>query len=425
MTTLRASVRAVRRYLLARQGLLASASAVPWRKRLAGADGVAEAIRRLEAVQVDPVSAVAPNHHLVLAARVGRYDPSRLESLYPAGRVFEYASNARCILPAEDLPAYAVVMEHFWTAAAARREREKAVLLGVLAALDERPGLSARQLGQRTEAWSAGYMPAEDAPDADSPWIPPLGLLLLGGRIAVSRRAGNEKGYAVTERLFPATLVGRMQEARAAYGRDAAGTLQAFREFLLEKYLRAFGVFSLADPRFGWRRMGPAAKKAAVEARVRAGRLVALEIEGVRRAYFAPPEAADAFPRLEADEPTPLVTFLPPLDNLLWSRSRLADLFGFEYTWEVYVPPSKRVFGHYAMPILEGDRLIGRMDPRLDRRAGRLRILRLDLEPHVAAGPRRARRIGRALDAFTGTLGAGDWTVERTRPEDLVRLLAR
>lgn len=65
---------------------------------------------------------------------------------------------------------------------------------------------------------------------------------------------------------------------------------------------------------------------------------------------------------------------MPPLDSVLWRRERLADLFGFDYTWEIYVPPAKRRFGPYAMPILHGDRFIGRVNPRLDREKGVLMV---------------------------------------------------
>ncbi|MFP3339879.1 crosslink repair DNA glycosylase YcaQ family protein, partial [Micrococcus sp. SIMBA_131] len=75
--------------------------------------------------------------------------------------------------------------------------------------------------------------------------------------------------------------------------------------------------------------------------------------------------------------------FLPPLDNLLWSRERIKDLFDFDYKWEIYTPRVKRQYGPYAMPILYGDRLIGRMDPQIDRKNKVLIVRLLQLEPEV------------------------------------------
>jgi uncharacterized protein YcaQ len=111
---------------------------------------------------------------------------------------------------------------------------------------------------------------------------------------------------------------------------------------------------------------------------------------------------------------------LAPLDNLLWRRERLEDLFGFRYRWEGYTPLAQRRYGHYAMPILWGSHLIGRLDPRLDRERGRLIVRLLHLERGVA--PTRALRRGlqAALETFSAFHGAREFTVERTEPTRLL-----
>ena len=111
--------------------------------------------------------------------------------------------------------------------------------------------------------------------------------------------------------------------------------------------------------------------------------------------------------------------FLAPLDNLLWRRSRLRDLFRFEYTWEVYLPPRKRRYGHYAMPILFGDRLIGRLDPHLDREARRLVIRLLHLEPGIRPTGRLRRVLREALESFARFHGAAGLDIGRTVPPGL------
>ena len=113
------------------------------------------------------------------------------------------------------------------------------------------------------------------------------------------------------------------------------------------------------------------------------------------------------------------IRFLPPLDNLLWRRERVADLFSFDYTWEVYVPAAKRRYGYYAMPILAGDRLIGRMDPRLDRANGRLIVRLLHLEPQVRPTRQLRRNLRGALEAFAHFHQAVEIDVERADPKGL------
>jgi uncharacterized protein YcaQ len=188
---------------------------------------------------------------------------------------------------------------------------------------------------------------------------------------------------------------------------------------LLDKYLRAYRIFDLGDFRFGWRRIPAPERRRIVGRYIDEGTIVPLEVTGVKRRYFALAEDVERIRRHERDAgafSADHVRFLAPLDNLLWRRERLADLFDFTYTWEIYTPAHKRRFGYYTMPILAGDRLIGRMDPRLDRTRGRLVVQALHLESGVKATPALRRALRGALDAFAAFHGAGEVTVERTVP---------
>lgn len=141
-----------------------------------------------------------------------------------------------------------------------------------------------------------------------------------------------------------------------------------------------------------------------------------LRVESARRTYFVPAAQLPLLEALAAAEVEPRIFFLPPLDNVLWRRERLLDLFGFDYTREIYVPEVRRRFGPYAMPILEGDALIGRLDPRLERERGILHVRRLVLEPGVAADRARAARISAELHALAGFLGASSVCVGDIEP---------
>jgi uncharacterized protein YcaQ len=100
------------------------------------------------------------------------------------------------------------------------------------------------------------------------------------------------------------------------------------------------------------------------------------------------------------------ITFRPPRENLLWSRKRLEDLFDFEYRWEIYTPAAKRKYGYYAMPILAGDRIIGRMDPRLDDKQKYLKVLLLQIEPGIKVTARLRKQLQRGLERFAKSHGA-------------------
>lgn len=119
------------------------------------------------------------------------------------------------------------------------------------------------------------------------------------------------------------------------------------------------------------------------------GRLIPVQVEGIKGERFVVAEDLDHLARAERElhdgsppgDADPGAAFLAPLDPLCWDRDLLRRLFGFDYIWEVYVPQPKRRWGYYVLPILFGDRLVGRIEPRLDRRAKTLRVVGLWWEP--------------------------------------------
>ena len=132
---------------------------------------------------------------------------------------------------------------------------------------------------------------------------------------------------------------------------------------------------------------------------VELGELVPVEVEGVTGKRFV---VRDDVELLQAPpEPPPSVAFLSPYDALVWDRRLLGSLFGFEYVWELYVPPAKRRWGWYVLPILFRDRLVGRIEPRIDAADGSVQVLAVwwedGFEPDRAEG---------FVDAMREALGA-------------------
>ncbi|HET7567651.1 MAG TPA: crosslink repair DNA glycosylase YcaQ family protein, partial [Gaiellaceae bacterium] len=149
------------------------------------------------------------------------------------------------------------------------------------------------------------------------------------------------------------------------------------------------------DPRFP----DSPGRRALHESLVEAGEIVPVRVEGVKGVRFV---LADELPLLEAPpEPPPAVAFLSPFDPLVWERKLVGELFGFDYVWELFVPPAKRRWGWYVLPILFGDRLVGRFEPRIDREQAAVQILELWWEDGFA--PARADGF---VDAMRDALGA-------------------
>jgi uncharacterized protein YcaQ len=199
------------------------------------------------------------------------------------------------------------------------------------------------------------------------------------GTLGIARRDGNLRVYDLAERLYPAAL---LAERRPEHEQQQHRLLSRYRGHGLlgasgNQELWVGGLGHAAD-RAGWR-----------AALVEAGRLVPITVEGLRGERFVIAEDLplldQAVREVEAGRPPggaePGVALLAPLDPLCWDRDLLRRLFDFDYVWEVYVPAAKRRWGYYVLPVLFGDRLVGRIEPRIERRAATLRVLDLWWEP--------------------------------------------
>ena len=232
-----------------------------------------------------------------------------------------------------------------------------------------------------------------------------LEALAEAGVLGIARRDGNRRVYDLAERLFPAELLAE---------RPPPDEQQRHR--LLSRY-RAHGLLGTggqAELWFGTTRR--ATERAVRRAElVASGALIEVAVEGLRGPRYLPSDALATLDAAEAEvrdgvppgRAEPGVAFLAALDPFVWDRALLRDLFGFDYVWEVYVPQAKRRWGYYVLPILFGDRLVGRIEPRIERRErrapGRRAVVRGRLRPAGRAGvrsglrrrPPRTRRVRR------------------------------
>ncbi len=223
------------------------------------------------------------------------------------------------------------------------------------------------------------------------------------GVLGLARRDGNRRYYDLLERLLPADVLARSVPQR-----------EQFRHKLLSRY-RAHGLLGVGGGGSGiFGGLGPAkpdprwpeypGRTALREDLIADGKLVPVEVEGVNGKRFVLEEEAGLLER--PPEPPPSVAFLPPFDPLVWDRPLLGSLFEFEYVWELFFPPDKRRWGWYVLPMLFRDRLVGRIEPRIDRAAGQVQVLGLWWEDGFA--PRRSEGFVEAMrDALRAYLHFG------------------
>ena len=379
--------RATARRFLATRHLLAPPRALPPEPA-----SVMRVIERLGSLQFDPLDVIGRNHDLVLGARIGDYRRAWTdELLYGSRTVYETYNKGLSIVPTAELPWYRVVWDE------SRVEHTGA-------AFDEHAPLVEELLDRiRMD----GPLSSTDvAPRAaiDWYWRPTnqvraiLEALAEAGILGLARREGNRRIYDLVERLFPAELLDvRLPEREQR------------RHKLLSRY-RAHGLLGRSGSAELWIGTGGAVRKAhrpdvptrgeLLDELVGSGTLVPVAIEGVRGDRFVLAEETGmleeaargvANERVGPDTTSaPGVAFLAPLDPFVWDREFLRSLYDFDYVWEVYVPAAKRRWGYYVLPLLFGDRLVGRIEPRFDRRAERLQIIDLwwedGFDPMTAEG---------------------------------------
>ena len=359
--------------------------------------GVPGMLRRLGAVQLDTISVLARSHELVAYARLGPVPRARVEQAYWHPRrpaAFEYWSHAACVLPIEDWPYYAFRRRALRARGKRWHESHETACATVLDRLRAEGPLTATQLGGAKNGgvwwdWSDTKIAVE--------W------LLDVGEVICVRRDGWRRVYDLPERVLPPDLRGTEptdEECLTYLAGVAAGALGVVTRADLIDYHR---LRELAVPGAGYAEFADRAAEAAG--------LVPVEISG-QPGRPTPGWADPAALAAAGTRGRHRVTLLSPFDSLVWDRKRTRRMFGFEHSLEAYVPKHKRVHGYYAMPLLAGGRLAGRVDPV--RRGQTLVARQLTL-----AGPAAAEPMARALREAAEWVGCSAVALERVDPPAL------
>jgi uncharacterized protein YcaQ len=355
-----------RRLAVARQRFAA-------RARRATVAEVEAAVERLGVVQLDSVTAVDRAHRLTLAARVGRLPAGTLNRLRREARVFEYWAHEACLVPIADYPYFRRAMlareHHPWFDGVLEKQPELA--RRILADIERHGPTSARAYGGAGKGYWQ-WTPAKKVFDT----------LWTVGRLTVVERRGFERIYDLTERAIPAGLLGDPPDEEACLRHFVRRTVEARGVVTVGRLADYYRV------RGGQRRLA-----GAVADLVAAGSAIP-GVLGQHDVLLAPGWEADAATAPQAP------VLLCPFDNLIWDREETRRLFGFSHALEIYRRPHERRWGYYVLPLLVGDRLLGRVDLRSDRKAGALRVLAV----HWEGRPAR-RALDRALARLGATLG--------------------
>ncbi len=366
-----------RRFLVARHFL------APARSLAGGLDGVLEVLRTLGSIQFDPIAVAGRNHDLVLHARVAGYEPAWCDELYERREIFETTNKALSSIPMSEVP--------WFRSSSGRKGRQFHA-----AALTENAAVAERVLERIRAEGPLSSRDFEGEAGATQDWFgmpenavrSVLEAYTVAGVIGLARRDGNVRSHDLVERLLPARLLAQVVPVR-----------EQLLHKLLSRY-RAHGLLGAGGAGGTFARIAePRQRNELRKELIERGALVPVDVEGVRGTRFvlegelsllqAPPEL------------TPSVSFIAPFDSLLWDTALLASLFDFDYVWEGFFPPARRRWGYYVLPILFGERFVGRIEPRIERSKGVVQVLDLWWEDGFA--PRRA---GGFVDAMCDALRA-------------------
>jgi len=385
-----------------------------WKKQLltgpgpvSGKAGVRSAVERLGYVQIDTISVIERSHHVVLFTRCPDYQARYLdELLWPDQTVFEYWAHAASFIPMTDYRYYLPAI------------RRKPKPNSWFEKWSRGNQIVIKKVRRRIER--DGPLTAADFPDDPKrkrgpwwDWKPEkaaLEFLFWRGELMIRERRKFQRVYDLTESVLPAgrdvTLPDEKEEKeffiRRALGSLGAATIQDINRYIV--------ISGRLNDRLG--------------AMVKNGSAVMVEVEGSDRPHFILPEDLEN-KKMSVPPEDPVAVFLSPFDNSIILRERTERLFEFPYALECYVPPGKRKYGYFCLPILWQGDLVGRIDPKADRKKRRFIVNNLHLEKKGLDLTLFVPAFTRALKKFAGFHDCLEIQFAKRVPSKISKMIGR
>jgi uncharacterized protein YcaQ len=380
MKTLTLSKQQARRVMLAHQGLWP-----PY--QLEGKAGILDYVRRVGCIQFDPLNIAGHNHELVLQSRVSDFQPAMLqELLYQGRKLLDGWDKNMSIYSVEDWPYF-------------RRSRESArrhyghdgrpataIMPQIRQEIEERGPLSSIDLDfNHTVDWS--WAPTRIARAA-------LESMYFWGELITHHTVHTRRIYDFAHRHIPEELLSAEEPNK---------TEKQYHDW---RVLRRIGSMGLV-----WNKSGDAwlgisgikskERQTALTRLLKQNKLIEVQVEGIKIPFYIRSEDRMCLETaMNGTKPTPKAAILAPLDNLIWDRRLIKELFDFEYRWEVYKPVAEREYGYYVLPVLYGDRFVARFEPVRDKKNGTVTIKNWWWEPGVRQSKRMQAALNQAIQRF-------------------------
>ena len=377
-----------RQFILAKQGLIGA-------YRFIGKDGAYAYVRQAGCIQFDPVDVCGKNAELTLQSRVKDFRKAMLwELLYEDRQLVDYADKELSIWPTEDWPYFS-----------SYRERSRALgnTFEGLRELEEQAVAWIRENGpvcsdtlpvegeifwHSSMHWSGNWHKKSQAARSV------LEQLYTDGELIIHHKNGSRKYYDLAERYLPEALL---------KAENPCGDETAFLSWRVRRRIGAVGLlWDKNSTAFLGISLNAEKRKAVLAGLTEAGRIASVMVDGFKTPFYYLSEDApllDAICDGRADL-KPRMSFIAPLDPMMWDKALIDSLFDFRYSWEIYTPAVKRKYGYYTLPVLFGDRFVGRVEPIPDRREKTLYVKGIWWEPDVRVTKKLQAALEKTLKSF-------------------------
>ncbi len=377
-----------RQFILAKQGLIG-----PY--RFIGKEGACAYVRQAGCIQFDPVDVCGKNAELTLQSRVKGFRKTMLqELLYQDRKLVDYADKELSIWPAEDWPYFSSYRERSRETGSTFDGLED-LKVEALAYIEENGPVCSDTLPIEGEIywhssmhWSGNWHKKSQAARSV------LEQLYTDGVLIIHHKNGSRKYYDLAKRYFPESVL------------CAENPCKDEEDFLAWRVLRRIGAVGLLWDKNSTALLGISLnaekRKQILADMTKAGIIYPAAVEGIKPLFYYRAEdnaLMQAVVEGSADL-KPRMSFIAPLDPLMWDKAMIQALWDFQYSWEIYTPAVKRKYGYYTLPVLFGDQFVGRIAPVSDRKEGILRVKGLWWEPEVRQTKKLQAALERTLLAF-------------------------
>jgi uncharacterized protein len=363
-----------------------------------------DVIRDLGCVQLDPIRHVERTHSLVLWSRLENYSEGELDQLrWQTRALFEYWAHAASLVLTEEYPVHKWHMASLadesrssWARSWKKWFEQEADILyplhdHIVAQLQQNGPMLSRQFEDEAEKFSSRWHNGRYVPRI-------LDYLWTKGEVMVYGRPGNQRLWGLADTFWP-DWTPRPQWPP-----------EQVTAFAAQKAIRALGVATPMQIKRHYTRNRYAGLPAILKKLVKDGALERAQImengQPLKGEWYLHREDGPLLEAIQAGDWQPQTTLLSPFDNLICDRERTELLWDFFYRIEIYVPAKKRQFGYYVLPILHGDRLIGRIDSRMDRKTATWHIDNVYAEENAPTDRETVPAVGRAVQKLAAFLGA-------------------